>query len=89
MPFFTHALAWFNMDLQLDLQLSSLCISDSKEGLLLRIALAFTCRFYFKGIAAKVYVADSGISHAKIFSSTFRPYITTSFMIVIVSLHHR
>ena len=34
-------------DSQLDL--GSPCIGDSKKGLHLKIALIFTCHFYFKG----------------------------------------
>ena len=36
------------------------CYGDSKEGLHLRIALIFTCHFYFEGKASKSYVANKG-----------------------------
>ena len=51
-------------DLQLDL--GTPCIGDSKKGLHLRIALTFT-----RVIATKAYVADYGISHAKSLRFTF------------------
>ena len=41
------------------------CIGNSKEGLYLKIALIFMRHFYFKGIATKAYVADTGISYAE------------------------
>ena len=67
-------------DSQLDS--GSPCIAYSKAGLHLRITWIFTCYFYFKGIAAKTYVADNGIVMRKIFSSPFNPYITNSFSLV-------
>ena len=58
-------------DSQLDS--ASSCIHDSMEGLQLRIALIFTCHFYFKIILCiKVFVADNGIvCHGKNLLFTF------------------
>ena len=47
-----------SMDSQLDS--GSPCNGDSKEGLHLRIALVFTCHFYFEGKSTKAYIADNG-----------------------------
>ena len=54
----------------LQLDLGSPCIGNSKEGLHLRIALIFTRHFYFR-IATKAYVADYRISHAENLLFTF------------------
>ena len=70
------------------IQLALNCIHDSMEGLQLRIALIFTCHFYFKIICIKVFIADNGIvCHVKnLFFTFFHPFITTNFMIIMVTI---
>ena len=67
-------------DSQLDS--GSPCYGDSKEALHSRIALIFTRHFYFEGKATK---ANKGSAMRKVYSLSFNPIITNSFLIIIVS----